>query len=233
MDVGELLSQEDMLQLISLSEIFGGFSHEIAQPLNAIMIASQVIQLRLQRSFLPDDEKSFLIHRLGIVSSQVQRATQIVEAVRRFSRINVPDSGDSDIKAAFENVYGLMAQQFVGRGVELAWESQDPLPPLGTASHLTELILVQGMAFARTSVEAIGEWHAEKGISYGKHVKVKLAPGDEGSLALITWNGGQLGDRSDLIDSSTDPGFVAARSALTSFGGDIQTSANTLSLTFP
>ncbi len=45
MESNDLLAHEDILQLTSLREVFGGFAHEIAQPLNAIMIATQVFQL--------------------------------------------------------------------------------------------------------------------------------------------------------------------------------------------
>jgi nitrogen-specific signal transduction histidine kinase len=232
MDVSDLLTQEEILQLISLKEIFGGFAHEIAQPLNAIMIASQVIQLRVQRSLLSEDEKSFLVHRLGIVSSQVQRATQIVETLRGFSQPRTSDSVHKYIKASFEKVFSLMGQQFVGRGVELAWECDDFLPPLTTEPHLAELVLVQGLAFARSSVEIIGEWHDEKGVSYTRVVQVKLAPEDARSTVQITWSGGQFPEQEHPIEPSAHAGLATAASILGALGGDLRTSANTISISF-
>ena len=64
------LLQEDLLRLASLGEVFGGFAHEIAQPLNAIMIASQVVQLKVERSALPKEEKEFITQRLCHQQSQ-------------------------------------------------------------------------------------------------------------------------------------------------------------------
>ncbi len=83
METKNCLSQEDLLRLASLGEVFGGFAHEIAQPLNAIMIASQVVQLKVERSDLPEEEKKFVVHRLSIVTSQVQKASEIVESLRQ------------------------------------------------------------------------------------------------------------------------------------------------------
>ncbi len=233
MDASNLLSQEEILQLISLSELFGGFAHEIAQPLNAIMIASQVIQLTVQRSHLSDEEKSFLVHRLGIVSSQVQRATQIVETLRGFSQPKSAASVQGDLKASFERVYGLMGQQFVGRGMKLTWESQDPLPQFTIDAHLTELILVQGLAFARSCVETIGEWHEDKGMSFDRRVQVELKPEKGYSAVRITWNEGELSDQINLLDPATHVGLASAGSIIRSRGGELQILAKEISIIFP
>ncbi|MDQ7783726.1 MAG: hypothetical protein RDU20_12655 [Desulfomonilaceae bacterium] len=233
MDAGALLSQEEVLRLVTLREVFGGFAHEIAQPLNAIMIASQVVQLSVQRSLLADEEKSFLTDRLGIVSSQVQRATHIVETVRGFSQPKSLVSGKRDLKTSFQSVYGLMGQQFVGHGVKLKWECQDPLPPLSMDPHLAELVLVQGLAFARSSVEAVGERHEEKGMSFDRQVEVRLWSEQGRSVASITWNAGEFPNRIVLMDPSTHAGLLSAGAVLESVGGILETPARKVVMTFP
>jgi len=233
MDASNLLSPKETLQLISLSELFAGFAHEIAQPLNAIMIASQVIQLTVQRSHLSDEEKSFLIQRLGIVSSQVQRATQIVETLRGFNQPKSSVSIQGDLKASFERVYALMGQQFVGRGVKLTWESHDPLPRVTIEAHVVELVLVQGLAFARFAVETIGEWHDEKGIPFDRRVQVELEPDKGRSAVCIRWTVGDLPDPINVIDPSTHIGITSAGSVIRSLGGDLVIRAGEVSLIFP
>ena len=59
MDVKVSLADEDVLQLTAFEELYAGFAHEIAQPLNAIMIASQVIQLKIEATGLTSDEKTW------------------------------------------------------------------------------------------------------------------------------------------------------------------------------
>ena len=59
MEIKVPLADEDVLQLTAFEELFAGFAHEIAQPLNAIMIASQVIQLKMEAASLTSDEKAF------------------------------------------------------------------------------------------------------------------------------------------------------------------------------
>lgn len=143
------LSQEDLLRLASLGEVFGGFAHEIAQPLNAIMIASQVVQLKVERSDLPEEEKKFVVHRLNIVTSQVQKASEIVESLRLFSGASFSGSGETGLKGIFEKVYGLMGQQFISRGIDLKCECDEALPSIRNNPNLLEGVMVQGLAFAR------------------------------------------------------------------------------------
>lgn len=232
MDLSSLLSQKDILQLVSLREVFGGFAHEIAQPLNAIMIAAQVLQLRVQRGGLAEEEKSFLVNRLGIVASQVQRATLIVDSLRSFSKPRSP-SATADIKSSFETVHSLMQQQLMGRGLDLIWECADPLPTINGDSHAVELILIQGLAFARDSVEAIGQWHEQNGLPFSKTVTVELIALDGRPTARIAWRQGKVPEDSQMLAGENAVGIALAASILESMDGSLVINANSVSITFP
>lgn len=233
MDVSNLMSDKDILQLVSLKEVFAGFAHEIAQPLNAIMIASQVLQLRVQRGILSEDEKSFLITRLGIVTTQVQRATQIVDTLRSFSKPTTSDSAVADMRANFESVYGLMGQQFVVRGLELAWKAAEDLPPVKADTHLVQLILVQALAFARDSVEAIAEWHEHGHADYKKSVSAELVSSAGRSTARIGWQRGQLPKDREILHVGSRVGLSLSESILRSIGGNLAFGPCSILITFP
>jgi nitrogen fixation/metabolism regulation signal transduction histidine kinase len=232
MDLSDRLSDKEILRLVSLKELFSGFTHEIAQPLNAIMIASQVLQLRVQRGIVSEDEKSFLINRLGIVAAQVQRATQLVDSLRSFSR-KKSSEGRADLKGCFESVYSLMGQQFVGRGFELSWQCVDPLLKSIADSQSIELILVQALAYARDSVEAIGEWHDTNEIPYVKSVKVRLYPSPKRSAVGIFWNGGNMTGAEDMNPPESSVGLAVAESVLKSLGGNLSAHGTSISIVFP
>ena len=142
-------SLEEILHLTSLAEVFGGFAHEIAQPLNAIMIASQVMQLKVERSALPDTEKAFMSQRLSIVAAQVQRASKVVETLRKFTRRNSNHKAGSDLEHTLREILGLMDQQFVMRGIEVMLDSTPSLSPIEADLSITERIVVQSLAFSR------------------------------------------------------------------------------------
>jgi len=217
---------EGLLHLASLGEVLGGFSHEMAQPLNAVMIASQVIQMKVQRSFLPEEEKTYIAERLEIISSQVRRASQMIQSLRLFSHGGTPYSGRTSIKEIFERIYELMRNQFLQRGIDLSLECPDRLPAVKEDLHLIESILVQGLAFARDSVDAIAQRHAREDAPYHKGMTVKLNA-DTGSSGMeIEWGLGILPATTVLIDPKINVGLVTADLVLRSRGGIMRTSAS-------
>ena len=175
MDVKVSLADEDVLQLTAFEELFAGFAHEIAQPLNAIMIASQVIQLKIEAAGLTSDEKAFFGKRLGIITSQIQKVSHLLESFRAFSRRGLSGSGaPADVHTIFTRIYGLMAQQFTARGIQVGIEAADPLPPILKQFGKIEGAIVQGLAFTRDTISAIGQWHKDAGIEYDKSLQVRL-----------------------------------------------------------
>ncbi|MBI5250253.1 MAG: hypothetical protein HY912_12225 [Desulfomonile tiedjei] len=232
MEARDTLPHEDVLHLTSLKEVFGGFAHEIAQPLHTIMIASQVCQLKLARTGLPEEEKLFLAQRLNIVTSQVQRATGIIESLRAFSRGTLEQQDAGDIGLVFRHVQGLMAQQFVGRGIELTCHMHDPLPPAKEKTQLLEGIIVQGLAYARDAVSALDDWHRRNTIDYKKSVTVNIS-GKNSLIMNISWIPGEKSSLESLPDASRRPGLMAAASALKSVGGGIEADHSGLLIHFP
>ncbi|MBM3300143.1 MAG: hypothetical protein FJY85_09330 [Deltaproteobacteria bacterium] len=121
----------------------------------------------------------------------------------------------------------------MGRGIELVCEHADPLPPVHADAHLTKLILVQGLTFARDSVEATAQWHEQRRLPYRKSVSVKLIPANGGSAAMIAWNAGQVPENPPVLDHAVNLGLVAAESILVSIEGKLITSPNSVLLQIP
>lgn len=226
-------SGKEMLHLSSVREVFGGFAHEVSQPLNAIMIASQVIQLKIERSPLSQDEKSFLNQRLAIVATQVQRVTQIVDELRQFVAGRTNYGGPVDLARIYERIRGFMDQQFMGRGIELRVESAQGLPLLQTDPHLAETVLVYCLAFARDSLEAIGQSYESQGVPHQKLVSVSLLTDHGMSLLRVQWGVGKNLERDFNIDPESRVGLVAARSVLRSEGGDLRTTPSSVTAAIP
>lgn len=216
-------SREDLLHLASLGEVFGGFFHEIAQPLNAIMIAAQVIQLKAQNSSLPEEEKTFLDRRLDIVSSQVQRATQMVESLRLFSSATACYPEEANIEEVLERVLEFMRTQFLKRGIDVALQCGGSLPRIRNDLHVTENIVVQILAYARDSVEAIVQWHEAQGAPYEKVVTINLTEDREASAIHVSWGFGKLPTDAVMIDPKSRVGLVTADLVLQSAGGILET----------
>ena len=227
------ISQEDVLALIALREVLGGFAHEIAQPLNAIMMASQVVQLGIRRSTLLEEEKYYIAQRLDILSSQVHKAGNILEGIRSFTRKAASETGQIDVEQVFEGVYQLMGQQISGRGIEVVWESKGSLPSTDLDLRTVKCLVVHGLAFARDSVEALGDRHDKEGISYRRLLEIKLFPANGNSALDIRWNPGSLLENTQLVDPPSYLGIVAASSVISSLGGVLETSPGNVMIRFP
>jgi C4-dicarboxylate-specific signal transduction histidine kinase len=226
------LPDVDILHLTSLKEVFSGFAHEIAQPLHTILMASQVLQLKLARTALQEEEKEFISERLNVVTSQVQRASQIVQGLRAFGRGALPDPSGTDMQGVCRHIHGLMGQQFVGRGIQLVWNTNDPLPPAKEELLLLEGVLIQGLAYARDAAVALDDWHKQREKEYKKSVTVSIA-GSESLSAAISWTPGEASSDAALPETETRPGLAAAASILRSMGGSIQTGRASIILQFP
>jgi phosphoglycerate-specific signal transduction histidine kinase len=229
----DAIPQEDLLHLSSLGEIFRGFSHEVAQPLNAIMIASQVIQLKVHKSALPEDEKLFFDKRLNIISSQVQRATQIVESLRSFSGADTLYSGEASIREIFERVFEFMRTQFLKRGIDVSFQPESNLPRVKENLHLIENIVVQGLAYARDSVEAVARWHEHREAPYEKVMSVRFIDDQGASTVEIQWNLGELPADTTLIDPKTRVGLAAAIQVIHTMNGVLETPAHGVLIRIP
>jgi C4-dicarboxylate-specific signal transduction histidine kinase len=226
-------SLEDILHLTSLAEVFGGFAHEIAQPLNAIMIASQVMQLKVERSELPDAEKVFMSQRLAIVAAQVQRASKVVETLRKFTRRTSNQKAGADLEHMVREILELMDQQFVMRGIEVVLDCTPSLSPIQADLSIPERILVQSLAFSRDAVVAIGNWHASSGASYDKRLKIHVMEMNGHQLVHISWPLGQLPEDTRLIDGSVHIGLATATAILAAQGGSLAMRDDGLTILLP
>lgn len=235
MDEKRAVSREDLLHLTSLREVFGGFAHEIAQPLNAIMIAAQVIQLRLDRNPLPDAEKFFLVQRLELISSQVQRVSKIVGNVRGFGQDGSSESETPTNPAmVFNHVYGMMGQQFVGRGIEFTVEEEAPdLRPTGMPRSVVENSVVQMLAYARDMVRHVEAQYTARQETFKKAVRARLVNGDSGPTLVLWWESGHALDGLEFPDPAERPGLAAAKELIQSAGGSLSVEGTSVAMVLP
>jgi hypothetical protein len=231
-DHNESLSDLDVLRISALKEVMGAFIHEMRQPLNAIMIASQVVQMRMERSAnLSEDEKGFVKHRLGLVTDQVHRLSDTLENLRLFAS-GKARKDVSSLKKVFEKVLDLMGQQFVSRGITISLDHIQE-SEFRIASELwVEEILIQALAYARDSVGAIGDRHEKKGLEYSKKLDLILSEGAGSALFNASWNAGEFQDNYEL-NFEKFPGLASAGSLLTESGGKLTLEQAGLTIRFP
>jgi C4-dicarboxylate-specific signal transduction histidine kinase len=228
----ETVEPEDFIRLTALEELLGGVAHEINQPLNAIMIASQVIRLRVERSHLAEDQEAFLTERLDLISSQAMKAAQIVEKFRNLGASDESGQGETRFRELFDHIRDLMGQQFVSRGIDLNCEIHDPTPLVKGPPQPLLGIMVQALAFARDTVQAIGNWHDKNDIAYKRSLKVTLSDEQGRCVFHLDWDRGQISNLTDVIDPTAYAGLKAADSILSSGGGGLKLYPGALRIVF-
>jgi len=232
MESGDHVEPKDMLHLLSLAEIFGGFSHEIAQPLNVIMMASQLIRLKTDQAGLAEEDEAYIAQRSDLISTQVRKIANIIETVRDFSRGVPRTQAARGIQAILEEVRGLTGEQFANRGIDLTWDTQAPLPACTGADLPTfEGIMLQGLAFARDTVQALGAWHKDRELPYEKRVKVKAL--DEAGCCVVSLSWDRCGFPEGLfaVEPRSRVGLVLAESVISTMGGSLITAPSSIDIT--
>jgi len=233
MEAHSELPLDKLLHLTALEEVVGAFAHEIAQPVNAMGLTVQVLQLKLSRIPLSDTEKAYFVERLNKATSEAARARQILDDLREFTRGKLSATGYGGLDAVFQKIQTLMSRQLMNRGIELRWESQGVDRPLGWEPHTAEGVLIHGLAFARDTVQAIAVRHEEEGLPYTKLVEAKLREVPEGFVAEISWDSGELPWDTDPVDPEDHAGLELAKAVFLRFHGSLETDRGKLRMVFP
>ncbi len=224
---------EDVLHLATLKEVLGAFRHEMSQPLNAIIMAAQIVQLRLDRTGLPGEEKEFLAQRLELISAQVKRANEILQDIRTIANQGRVTKDTANLRSLVDEIRILMAQQLIFRGIEVVQERMEcELPISRDDIAVYEGIIIQGFACARETLQAIEAWHSEKSLSYKKTVRVNLMDTAKGAALDLTWDRGDSAAGELMIDPNSLAGLAAAQSILESAGGSMTIEQDAVNIRF-
>jgi C4-dicarboxylate-specific signal transduction histidine kinase len=232
MEAPQSLLTEDIVRLKALREVLGGFAHEISQPLNAIMIATQVLKLGTQRSGLSHEERGFFLQRLELVASQVRKAGDTIEVLRKFIKGPPSSENVTNLKTTIETILSLMGQQLSGRGIRVILAINEAHYSTSLDVQTTESLLVNSLAFARNAVESVGRKHEGEGLPYDKVLEIRLYLEEERPQVHIEWQDTfRLQDEQE--NDAVDYGLQEAASVLSSLGGQINTTRCGVVLQFP
>lgn len=103
-------------KLATLGEMATGIAHEINQPLNIIRMAIENIELAHQRGLLDD---KILEEKLVRVTSQIDRAAEIVNHIRSFGRKSESKKVLLDVGACADETVKLMQEQLFLDGIKV------------------------------------------------------------------------------------------------------------------
>lgn len=126
-------------RLVALGQLTAVVSHEINQPLCAILSNAEAAKALLKRDVPPVAE---LDHILSDICRDNARASDVIRVIRRLTLKRTPEIKRVDINELAQDIVNLVSADAARRRVELRLELAENLPTvLGDASALEEVFL--------------------------------------------------------------------------------------------
>ena len=148
-----LLIQEDQKQMIhaaklsALGQMSTGIAHELRQPLNAMSIAVQNIDLLVEMDKL---SPITLKEKTGKILAQIDRASKIMDRMRRFGRKTAGDYKPVGLAAMARSARSLMDAVIAGAGIQFEIAVPDDLTVMAEELEIEQVLvnLIQNAADA-------------------------------------------------------------------------------------
>jgi C4-dicarboxylate-specific signal transduction histidine kinase len=188
-DITEVLEKEAQLlqasKMTTLGEMSAGVAHELNQPLNAIKMGSEYLNMMIAGG--EKIREHDLVEVARQISEQVDRASEIIERLREFGR--KPDFAKEkvDINEAVRVAIGIVGQQFRLQNINVAIALDDRLPAILARKTRIEQVIFNLVANARDAViqrKTAGSAADKPAIairSFYENERVALSVADNGS----------------------------------------------------
>jgi histidine kinase len=130
-DITEIIEKEAQLiqasKLSTLGQMSASIAHELNQPLNAIKVGNEFLKMMTQEGRkIPDEDLLQVVEEVG---NQVDRAAEIINHLRDFSRKADRIKEKVDINRSIRTVYSLLSQKLHLENIGLHLDL-DPRMPL-------------------------------------------------------------------------------------------------------
>jgi histidine kinase len=159
-DITEMMEKDAQLiqasKMKTLGEMSAGIAHEINQPLNAIKMGSEYLQMVTERAQDPANciPAADLGPVAGEISTQVDRATEIINTLRAFGRKAELTKDQIQVNDTVRAVMNIVGQQFKLAGIELELHLAQELPAIMAHSNKLQQVLFNLLTNARDAIMA-------------------------------------------------------------------------------
>ncbi|PKQ09861.1 MAG: hypothetical protein CVT73_00545, partial [Alphaproteobacteria bacterium HGW-Alphaproteobacteria-12] len=202
-----LLLREEQAQLAqtakmaALGQMSASIAHELRQPLNTISLAVQNLEILLEA---PEVDGEAAAGKVKRVLAQVERASGVIDRMRRFGRKSVGDHAVLDLAGIVENIEAIMHHVLLRAGVRIEVEIAESLTVYADPLQLEQVIanLIQN---AVDAISGIGAKHdREEGL-----VRIIAAPvPDEEDMVSLRIEDSGPGFRPEILERVLEPFFT-------------------------
>jgi histidine kinase len=154
-DITKRLEAEQQLiqasKMATLGEMATGVAHELNQPLSVIKTVSSFFIRKLEQGGGLDPP--VLDEMLRKVDRNVDRASKIINHMRQFARKSDQTLERVQVNQVMENALDIFSQQLKVRGIEVARELAEGLPPIMGDPGRLEQVFINLLLNARDAIE--------------------------------------------------------------------------------
>ena len=205
-DITKRLETEQQLlqasKMATLGEMATGVAHELNQPLAVMESASSFLMRKLNKK--EDIEEEHLLIMAQKISSNVDRATRIINHLREFGRKEDAGLEKIQVNDLLRRANELLSQQLKVRGIEVVWQLAEKLPLIMTDPGRLEQVFVNLLLNARDAIE---DKLSTKGIKKGSE-KIILTTSSDGDKITIEVSDTGTGIPKDQLEKIFEPFFT-------------------------
>jgi PAS domain S-box-containing protein len=188
-DISEMVEKDSQLihasKMTSLGEMSAGIAHELNQPLNAIKMGSEFLEMMIEKQIpIPEQECCQVVRE---ISSQVDRAVDIIRRLRDFGRKTDFTKEKILINDPINSVQDIIGRQLQLQNIDVQLKLTAGLPPILAHHNHIEQVIFNLMTNARDAINAkveTGMGNPRRNIiikSYAENDQVVVEVTDTGS----------------------------------------------------
>jgi len=204
-DITEVIEKDAQLvqasKMTSLGQMSAGIAHELNQPLNAIKIGNEFLQVMVERGRVISPDNLHQVARE--VSDQVRRASAIINRLRQFGRKSDLEKELVDINAPIRVVYGIIHPQLKLQNINVVLDLATNILPILAQSNRLEQVFFNLLTNASDSIAQKRETTGE---SYQEQIKIRTYQEQDSIVGLVSDTGVGIPD-SDKV-KIFDPFFT-------------------------
>lgn len=153
-NITELVEKDSQLiqasKMTNLEKMSAGIAHELNQPLNAIKMGSEFLLMMAEKG--SDIKEDNLIEVTQVISSQVTRASEIINRLRKFSKKADFSRDLVSINTCILAVNKIVGRQLKLQNIDLRLSLDQSLPPVLAQSNRLEQVIFNLVTNARDAI---------------------------------------------------------------------------------
>lgn len=153
-DISELVEKDTQLiqasKMTNLEKMSAGIAHEINQPLNAIKMGSEYLNMMNEKNRSVEEEDFKLV--LNEISTQVSRAAEIVGRLKTFSRKADFSREIIDLNQCIQSVGKIIGRQIALQNITLQLDLDKDIPNILAHNNRMEQVVFNLITNARDAI---------------------------------------------------------------------------------